>query len=93
MENNKTSKKALKGLINDSMRGAIEGLELPKPSKKVKKLLSRNSKKLAEVFADMLKREEKKKKKAEKFMEGAVKGKTKKQKAPKATTKKAEPAA
>ncbi len=62
MENNKTSKKALRGLINDSMRGAIAGLELPEPGKKVKKLLSRNSKKLAEVFADMLKREEKEEK-------------------------------
>lgn len=67
-------------MINDSMQGAIKGLELPEPSKKVKKLLSRNSKKLAEVFADMLKREEKKKKKAAKFMEGAVKGKPKKEK-------------
>jgi len=80
-------------LINDSMQGAIKGLELPGPSKKVKKLLSRNSKKLAEVFADMLKREEKKKKKAAKFMEGAVKGKSKKEKKEKpAKGKKAEAA-
>lgn len=80
MDKNKTSKKALRGLINDSMRGAIEGLELPQPSKKVKKLLSRNSKKLADIFTDMLKREEKKKKKAEKFMEDSVKGTAKKEK-------------
>lgn len=95
MDKNKTSKKALRGLINDSMRGAIEGLELPQPSKKVKKLLSRNSKKLADIFTDMLKREEKKKKKAEKFMEDSVKGKPKKEKkvkTPKAS-KKAETAA
>lgn len=80
-------------MINDSMQGAINGLELPQPSKKVKKLLSRNSKKLAEVFADMLKREEKKKKKAAKFMDGAVKGKAKKEKTAKTKGKKAEPAA
>ena len=80
MENTKTSRKALKGLINDSMRDAIGRLELPEPSKKVKKLLYRNAKKLASVYADMLKRDEKKKKKAEKKIEGEVKkpGKSKK---------------
>jgi hypothetical protein len=69
MEKLKTNKKALKGLINDSMRDAIGRLELPEPSKKVKKLLYRNAKKLASVYADMLKREEKKKRKAEKAVE------------------------
>lgn len=73
MEKSKTNKKALKGLINDSMRDAIGRLELPEPSKKVKKLLNRNAKKLASVYADILKREEKKKRKAEKLVvaEGA----------------------
>jgi hypothetical protein len=80
MEKTKTSKKALRSLINDSMRSAIGHLELPEPSKKVKKLLDRNAKKLASVYADMLKREHRKKMKAEKFMEAAVKGKSGKSK-------------
>jgi hypothetical protein len=85
MENSKTSKKALKGLIKESMQEAIGTLELPKPSKKVKKLLERNARRLASVYADILKREHKKKKKAEKFMDDVVKGKkkSKKDKAPK----------
>ncbi|HEY9005835.1 hypothetical protein [Ohtaekwangia sp.] len=90
MEKTKTSKKALQGLINDSMREAIGHLELPEATRRVKKLLNRNSKKLAEVYADILKRELKKKKKAEKFMEDAVKGKVKKGKKNKAEKKEAE---
>jgi hypothetical protein len=77
MENSKTSKKALKSLIKDSMQEAIDTIKLPKASKKVKKLLDRQAKRLATVYADILKREHKKKKKAEKFMEDAVKGKKK----------------
>lgn len=80
MENKKTSKKALRGLINDSMEEALSNLELPQPGKKVKKLLQRNSKKLAEIFANVIKRESKKSKKAEKFMEDSRKGKSKKKK-------------
>ena len=80
MEKKSTSKKALRGLINDSMAEALTNLELPQPDKKVKKLLRRNSKKLAEMFANVIKREDKKKKKAEKFMEDAVKGKSRKNK-------------
>lgn len=77
MENSKTSKKALRGLIKESMQEAIGTLELPQASKKVKKLLDRNARRLASIYSDMLKREHKKKKKAEKFMEDAVKGKKK----------------
>ena len=80
MEKTKTSKKALRGLIADSMKEAIGTLELPKPTKKVNKLLQRNSKKLASLFADMIRRENRKKKKAEKFMEDAGKSKSKKEK-------------
>ena len=76
MEKLKTSKKALRILIADSMKEAIGTLELPQPTKKVNKLLQRNSKKLASVFADIIRRENKKKKKAEKFMEDAVKTKS-----------------
>ena len=78
MEKTKTSKKALRSLIEDSMKEAIGTLELPKPTKKVNKLLQRNSKKLASLFADMIRRENKKKKKAEKFMEDGGKVKSKK---------------
>lgn len=78
MENQKTSKKALRHLIEDSMQEALKVLQLPDPGKKVKKVLHRNSKKLATLFADVIKREDKKKKKAAKFMESAVKGKAKK---------------
>ena len=80
MEKTKTSKKALRSLIADSMKEAIGTLELPRPTKKVNKLLQRNSKKLASVFADMIRRENKKKQKAEKFMEDAGKNKSKKEK-------------
>lgn len=80
MEKTKTSKKALRGLIADSMKEAIGTLELPKPTKKVNKLLQRNSRKLASLFADMIRRENKKKKKAEKFMEDEGNGKPKKNK-------------
>ena len=78
MEKKKTSKKALRGLIKDSMVEALTNLELPKPGKKVKKLLQRNSKKLAEIFANVIKREDKKKKKAGKFMEDSGKRKSRK---------------
>ncbi len=60
------------------MQDAIGHLELPAPTKKVKKVLHRNSKKLASIFANAIKREDKKKRKAAKFMEDAVSGKSKK---------------
>jgi len=80
MEKTKTSKKALRGLIADSMKEAIGTLELPKPTKKVNKLLKRDSKKLASLFADLIRQENKKKKKEAKFMEDEAKGKSKKEK-------------
>lgn len=66
MENKKVSKKALNSLLNDSMREVISNLELPKPSKRVKKELDRSSKKLAAVFADLLKKQNRKAKKERK---------------------------
>ncbi|WP_133259738.1 hypothetical protein [Pseudochryseolinea flava] len=65
MEKQKSSKKELKGLINDTLQEAISRLALPEPTKKVKKLIYRNAKKLATVYSDMMKREEKKKRKLE----------------------------
>lgn len=79
MEKIKVSKKALKSLLNDSMNTAIGSLELPKPSKKVKKLLDRSSKKLASEFKRILKKENSKSKKAEKdlaYVDDVLKGKS-----------------
>ncbi len=87
MEKTKTSKKALRSLINDSMQEVLSNLELPEPSKKVKKLMNRNAKKIASIYADILKREDKKKKKAAKFAEDKVKSKSKKTKAAKVSKK------
>jgi hypothetical protein len=81
METKKISKKALKTLLNDSMREAISRLELPAPSKKVKKLIVKSSKALAAEFADLLKKEQKKIKKAEKsltYVEDVLTGKREK---------------
>ncbi len=87
MNKTTTSKKALRSLINDSLQEMITSLELPKPTKKVKKLLQRNAKKIASVYADILKREDKKKKKGKKFAEDKVKPKSKKPKEVKASKK------
>lgn len=48
------------------MHVAIGSLELPKPTKKVNKLLDRSAKKLASEFARILKKESRKAEKAEK---------------------------
>jgi hypothetical protein len=65
MESTKVSKKALQSLLTDSMQVAIGNLELPKPSKKVKKLLDRSAKKLASEFVHILRKESRKAKKEE----------------------------
>lgn len=81
MENTKQSKKALKKLINASMRDAINSLELPKANKKVKRLIDRNSKKLASEFRALLRKAKKAARKGEEsvaFMEGMINGKSKK---------------
>lgn len=78
MEKIKVSKKALKSLLSDSMNVAIGNLELPKPSKKVKRLLDRSSKKLASEFKRILKKENSKSKKAVKdlaYVDDALNGK------------------
>jgi hypothetical protein len=66
METKKISKKTLNSLLNDSMREVISNLELPKPTKKVQKVLDRSSKKLAAAFANVLKKQNKKAKKERK---------------------------
>jgi uncharacterized protein YtpQ (UPF0354 family) len=78
MEKKTVSKKALKTLVNDSMRDAIGRLQLPKPTKRLEKLISKTSKKIAVEFADILKKENKKAKAAAKsltYVEDVLKGK------------------
>jgi hypothetical protein len=81
MEKKKVSTKALKSLLNDSLREAIGRLELPQPTKKLDKLIGKSTKKIAVGFADILKKEEKRARKAEKsltYVEDVLKGKKKK---------------
>ena len=78
MENNKVSKKALKSLLNDSMREAIGRLQLPQPTKKVEKLISKSSKRIASEFSSILKKQNKKEKETTKsltFVEDVLNGK------------------
>jgi hypothetical protein len=92
MEKKKVSAKALKSLLNDSLREAIGRLELPQPDKKLDKLIVKSSKKIASGFADILKKERKKAKKAEKsitYVEDVLSGK-KEKKTKKVKSKKSE---
>ena len=57
MEKKKVSKKALRSLLKDSVKQSIVSLELPEPNKKVKKLISRTAKKMANEFSYLLKKE------------------------------------
>lgn len=50
------------------MRDAIGNLELPKPSKKVNKLIDRSSRKLAFAFVQILKKESRKARKSAKAL-------------------------
>jgi hypothetical protein len=81
MEKVKTSKKELRVLINNSVLEAIAKLEsLPTPSKKAKKVIGKASKRLANVFVNLIKREAKKNNKVEKsltYVEDVLKGKKK----------------
>jgi hypothetical protein len=78
MENKKVSKKALQSLLSDSMHETISRLALPKPSKKVKKLIDKSSKKLASEFTSLLKKENKKMKESQEpsltYVEDILKG-------------------
>lgn len=60
MEKIKVSKKALRTLLKDSYEQAIGHLQLPKPNKKVVKLMDRTTRKMAAEFARLLKKEFKK---------------------------------
>jgi hypothetical protein len=56
-ESKKVSKKALRSLLKDSLQQSIGHLELPKPNKKVKKIINRTTKKMAVEFSHLLKKE------------------------------------
>lgn len=96
MESKNLSKKQLTELISQTVEEAIAKLELPKATKRVKKLLSRSSKKLALEFSEVMKKAEKKAKKAKKEVaqleevlsgKGKKKGKIKARKADKKARK------
>lgn len=57
MEKITVSKKALRSLLKDSMEQTIGHLELPKPNKKVKKIINRTTRKMAAEFASLLRKE------------------------------------
>jgi len=57
MDKKKVSKKALRNLLKDSVKQSIISLELPEPNKKVKKIISRTAKKMANEFSHLLKKE------------------------------------
>lgn len=57
MEKKKVSKKALRSLLKDSLQQSIGHLELPKPNKKVKKIINRSTRKMAVEFSNLLKKE------------------------------------
>jgi hypothetical protein len=72
MNKRKQSKKDLRNLISETINKALGGLDLPRPNKKVKKIVENNSKKLASTFVELIKHEDKKQKKAEKLLQKAV---------------------
>jgi hypothetical protein len=57
LEKKKVSKKALRSLLKDSLQQSIGQLELPKPNKKVNKIISRSTRKMAVEFSHLLKKE------------------------------------
>src|SRR5690606_22675894 len=72
MDDKKISKKELKSLFNDAMQEAIIKLELPAPTKKIKKVLNRQAKDLASEYKELLKAADKDKMKLEKFLKKSV---------------------
>lgn len=71
----------MKGSIHDSILESMGKLELPKADKKVRKLIVKSAKRIAEAYVSLLKRENKKRKKVEKSLtdiENILKGKKRK---------------
>lgn len=83
MEKTKTTRKTIATQIAASIGKTVEGIDKAKQGKKLKKLIARASKKIADRVAEQLKRGEKKQRKSKKSMEtleGALAGKSKKSK-------------
>lgn len=72
MNAKRQSRKALKSLINDAFREALSHLDLPPATKKIKKHIENDAKKIAGVYVELMKKEEKKKRKAEKKIQKAL---------------------
>lgn len=68
----KTSKKVLKDRLTDAFLNSLANLDLPQPSKKIRKAVAKQSKEVAAIYSDILKKEAKKQKKAEKLMNKAL---------------------
>ncbi|GEM_PF-2256046 len=62
LANGKVSKKALRGLLKDTVKRSIGDLHLPEPNKKVKRIISRSTRKMASAYASLLKKEMKRSK-------------------------------
>jgi len=58
----KVSRKALRNLLKDSVQQSIGSLSLPEPNKRVRKIISRTAKKMANEFSQLLKKEMKRSK-------------------------------
>jgi len=58
----KVSRKALRNLLKDSVQQSIGSLSLPEPNKRVRKIISRTAKKMANEFSHLLKKEMKRSK-------------------------------
>lgn len=61
-DSKRVSKKALKSLLKDTVQRSITSLELPEANKKVRKIISRSAKKMANEFSSLLKKEMKRSK-------------------------------
>ncbi len=61
-DSKKVSRKALRNLLKDSVQQSIVSLALPEPNRKVKKIISRTAKKMANEFSHLLKKEMKRSK-------------------------------
>ncbi len=80
MNAEKSSKKVLKNRLADAFLNSLSNLDLPEPSKKIRKVIARQAKEVAEIYLDILKKEEKKQKKAEKVMKKALSSQNRKRK-------------
>ncbi len=74
MNAEKTSKKVLKNKLTEVFLNSLTSLDLPQPSKKIRKVVAKQSKEVAAIYSDILKKEARKQRKAEKLMNKALSG-------------------